>query len=823
MQRHAGQICRKGVRNLSPVKEHPVTGTVSEFQEYDRSSVICALYEAILSIAAVSSDDYLATLIKRFNAAHTGPWAKTFIGDACDRIVTGAIHGIDILDSSDGDRIPVGRYIAELTKAYSDIQSDYHKDKNCPLYPKTAKDYLDAFFGLSQKCVFNNKNFNLYDYAFRSSTFLKTLMTFASSKENNALVFDPWEPFALDALSRALVCAAELGRRAYEKRWKTDVIFAFRAYLLNCSIESSFERYMTLDGLTYRVELNRHKSKLIAQKMRDLSSTCETKPIRLFEKTAAYIRNTMQNGADTYEVRVCIIGHTEATYKGEESPLEDYILALLYWYYDLERKEKKILPKLDLRVRNIVNIADARNGKTLRRDVCLPEKFEGNCKASYEIVVENYEERFTFNTGYIEEEIRNNQLIFLLDCPWLSVENYEIGESSSLSTYCELLNRRKREEPDCLLNFDTDFAAFYKYSTMRQLGAQYNRIMGSKSLQAGYVVRSMKDALIRRIQDIVRKMPLKQGKKELYIFSSENEGIDFSYVSTYPLTRLERYDGKSFDIIQFKNYPSQMLECLKDQESISFDITLWSILKYTCVSFAYCEFKVRLLKCLGIEKAKIPILIWAIYHGTIIRFNLGKDDLTNVEITLCFDESITDILEKIGNGIDPSKAMEGLKELIMEFIQPLYRNSVFSDDPEYGDDAIKTAFEMNLQSGAHNVDTMYFLHKYRVARRTGTLSQFRLKFAENTEITEGRDFLGRDFFMNRKLYNSFFSTLERSTEYSMGLFRMLKYSEESACFEKRDNASIEAHIARNIVKVCRRYGDGKSFLAMNASQKCLEP
>ena len=31
---------------------------------------------------------------------------------------------------------------------------------------------------------------------------LKTLMTFASSKENNALVFDPWEPFALDALPR---------------------------------------------------------------------------------------------------------------------------------------------------------------------------------------------------------------------------------------------------------------------------------------------------------------------------------------------------------------------------------------------------------------------------------------------------------------------------------------------------------------------------------------------------------------------------------------------------------------------------------------------
>ena len=809
------------MRSLSPVKEHPVTGAVSEFQEYDRSSVIFALCEALFSIMDASSNDYLAILIKEFNKRYReNTRAAVLIGDACDRNVMESIHGIDILDSSDGERIHVDRYVKKLTEAYQKILSHYQDHGQ--LYSESVKNYLDFFFTLSQKCVFNNKNFNLYDYAFRSSTFLKTLMTFASVKKNNALVFEPWDPFALDALSRALVCTAELCRRAHEKQWdRKDLLFAFRTYLLNCSIESSFDRYMTLDGLAYRVELNRHQSKLIAQKMRDLSSTCETKPIRLFEKTAAYIRNTMLNETDTYEVRVCIIGHTEPTYNGKESPLEDYIHAVLYWYYGLERKENKILPKLDLRVRNIVNVADARDeeNKTLRRDMCLPKRFTGNCKASYEIDVVNYEECFAFNTQYIEEEIRNNQLIFLLDCPWLSVENYEIGESSSLSTYCELLNSRKREEPDCLLNFDTDFAAFYKYSTMRQLGAQYNRIMGSKSLQAGYVVRSMKDALIHRIQDIVEKLSWKQEKKELYIFSSENEGIDFSYVSTYPLTRLERYDGKSFDIIQFKNYPSKMLECLNDQESISFDISLWGILKYICVSFAYCEFKDRLLSCLGIKEASIPILIWAIYHGTIIKFDLGKEDLTNVTITLCFDESVTESLKRIDHGIDPSKAKETLKDLTMALIEPLYRKSVFSDDQEYGDDAIKTAFEMNLQSSAKNVDTMYFLHKYRMARRTGTLNQFKLEFAEDTEKTEGRDFLGHDFFMDKKLYSSLFSTLERSAEYSMGLFRMLKYSEESACFEKKDNASIEAHIARNIVKVCKRYGDGKSFLAMNASQK----
>lgn len=807
---------------MSPIIEHSTTETVSEFIEYDRSSVISALCEAIFSIAVVSSADYLATLIEKFNEKHKeNARAEAFIGDACNRNVKGYIHGIDILDSSDGERIHVDRYVKKLTEAYESILSKYQRDGQ--LYSESAKNYLDSFFTLSQECVFNSKNFNLFDYSFRSSTFLKTLMTYASVKENNAFSFDPWEPFALDALSRALLCTAELGRRAHEEQWdRNNLLFAFRAYLLNCSIESSFERYMTLDGSTYRVELNRHKSKLIAQKMRDLSSTCETKPIRLFEKTAAYIHNSLPDGTDTYEVRVCIIGHTEPTYKGEESPLEDYILTVLHWYSHLEGKEGKILPKLNLRIRNIVNVSDARDNdnKTLRRDMCLPEEFANNCKASYEIAVVNYEEYFTFNTQYIENEIRKSHLIFLLDCPWLSVENYEIGESSSLGTYCELLNHRKREEPDCLENFDTDFTAFYKYSTMRQLGAQYNRIMGSKSLQAGYVVRSMKDALIRQIQHIVEKIPSEEGRKELYIFSSENEGIDFSYVSTYPLTKLERYDGKSFDIIQFKNYPSKMLECLNDQESISFKITLWGILKYICVSFAYCEFRDRLLQCLGIKTVDKPILIWAIYHGTIIKFDLGKKDLTNVKITLCFDKIVMESLKLIGNGIDPWKARESLKDLIMTLIEPLYRKSVFSDDQEYGDDAIKTAFEMNLHSNARNVDTMYFLHKYRVARRTGTLNQFKLSFAiADTEVVKGRDFSGHDFFMDKKLYSSIFSTLERSPEYSMGLFRMLRYSEDSACFEKKDNASIEVYIARNIVEVCRRYGDGNSFLAMNASQK----
>ena len=816
-----GEYIRK-VCSLNLMERYPMKKAASEFEEYDRSSVIIALCEAIFLTTTESGSDMLNTLIMNFNNQHAiAMRAKAFVGDACDRNVKDAIHGIDVLDLSDGERVNVDLYVKKLTETYQDILSNYQNEEGRRLYSESAKAYLDAFFAVSQKCVFNEKNFNLYDYTFRSSTFLKTLMTFASTEEEGVRVFDPWDPFALDALSRALVCSAELSKCArMEKLDRSDLLFAFRVYLLNCSVESSFDRYMTLNGLTYRIELNRHRSKLIGQRMRDISSTCETKPLRLFEKTAVYIRNNMSGAGDTLVVRVCIIGHTEPTCSGMENPLEDYILAVLYWYSQLERNDERI-PKLDLRVRNIVNTADARSAdkKTFRKDICLP-KFAKNCRASYEIAVENYEERFTFNTQYIEKEIRNSQIVFLLDCPWLSVENYEIGESSSLDTYCELLKYRKREEPDCLLNFNTDFSAFYKRSTMRRLGAQYNRIMGSKSLQAGYVVRSMKDALIRRIQHIVENTPLEDGWKELYIFSSENEGIDFSYVSTYPLTRQERYDGKSFDIIQFKNHPSRMLECLKPNKSVSFRISLWSILKYICVSFAYCEFKERLLQCLEIDSLEDPILIWALYDGIAVIFNVGQRNMTDVRITLTFDKSVRTVLEQFDCGLDTKKVIDGLKALTRSLIEPLYRKCVFSADQQYGDDAIKTAFEMNLQSAAENVDTMYFLHKYRVARRTGTLDRFKLTFA--TAVTEKEvrhDFLGHDFFMDKKLYNSVFSALERSAEYSMGLLRMLKYADGSGCFKKEDNVPVELHIARKIVEVCKRYGDEESFLAINASQK----
>lgn len=686
--------------------------------------------------------------------------------------------------------------------------------------------YLDAFYTLSKRVIFSENNYNLSSRKFRRSKLLKILLTYgarestALSGEKNEFCFylySLFDPFALDTLQRALRCAVLLRNEL------SDPLTPLRQALFLNSVQSAFRRFVCLDDQLYRVELNRHDSCLLAHPYEKLSSTEETKPVRLFEKTAAYIRSNMVHGAAPYELSVCIIGHTEKSrssdrkdpFGGDERPLLDLAAALLNWYDrlspELDGQEK---PPLALRLRNFINRYDAppSNWEQERR----PFRCEKNGHfVSCEIVEFDYEEQFEFNTLRLRELIKKNQIVFLLDCPWLSMENFTIREQSSLDVFCRNLRSRSRTEPAPETDFTDDFQAFFKRSAMRELDAQYDRIMSSPTTKAGSVVRIMKDALIRNIQSIIAEYRDKGKKKELYIFSSEQDGINYSYINTYPLTRQERYDGKRFTVVQFMNRHSPTLPC-GDSGLVCFRINLWSVLKYICVSYAYDEFTTIMDACLG--RPEDPGVYLELYRGILVEFRVRPGAYYLIDIRLRHTDAAESCLaELIPVPEDRRIARDRLLGRVMELIEPLYRYSVFGKNRRYGDDAIKTAFMMNLYSSAEDVNAMLFLHRYQIAVNTENFSGFRLRFSHrfpNTPLAfKDEEFNNKDFFLDKKLYQSLMLTLENTAQFTLGLRAMLYDARE--LYGSRPDSDLKSLLLWNIRMACEEMGEENSCLYKN--------
>lgn len=747
------------------------------------------------------------------------------------------------LDSSDqnGSSIDVHFYSRALYTALRQLinalkQQRKTKQYNLDVVSDLCDVYLEAFFALSKRVVFSENNYNLFNRKFRRSKLLNTLLSFAAIKttekpycsENEFCYYyySLLDPFALDTLQRTLRCAD------YLMASTNGPLTPLRQALFLSSAQSAFRRFICLDDHLYRVDLNRHDSRLLAHPYEKLSSTEEMKPIRLFEKAAAYIRSNIPRGNDSYELSVCIIGHTETSHSsegttdnsGEERPLLDLAMALLNWYDRLSPVldgQKK--PLLELHIHNYINQFDAPPsnwGQARRPFLCEKNGHFVTCN----ITEIDYEEQFEFNTHRLRKLIRDHQIIFLLDCPWLSMENFSVREESSLDVFCRNLRNRNRTDPVPEANFPKDFQAFYKQSAMRELDAQYDRIMSSPTNKAGAVVRVIKNALVRNIQSIITEYWDHPQKKELFIFSSEQDGMRYSYLNTYPFTRSERYDGKSFSVVQFMNRYSPMLPC-GNSGGVKFQISLWSILKYICVSYAYNEFTAIVDDCLKGRSRLDPGIYLELYRGILADFLVRPGTSYQIEIRLVYTDAAEKCIEELG--FPPEEASIAKNDLlsnVMALIEPLYRKSVFGKNHQYGDDAIKTAFIMNLYSSARDISAMLFLHRYQIAVNTEDFSGFRLRFParfpKKPLIYHDEEFKDKDFFLDKKLYQSLMFALENTSEFTLGLRAMLYEARE--LFMVRSDIDLKNQLLKNILTACENMGEEDTSLYKNAQHALWE-
>ena len=806
---------------LGDMREGVMSTRPSEFMYngYDQESAIKALREALCELRP--EVESISDLSFSFNTKYFDSYKpENESRPNWESIMSNfkVLSGIGYIDSSESDKpIDVNEYIPALENNLWDVYCLY--DDRELYHKKEADRYLDAFYEFTRKCVFSPSNYNLSSPAFRHSKFLKAIISLVAEEKSweygTYYSYNLLDPFAHDNVQRAIHCAYAL-RKSLCGTGKSYALLAnLRMDLYLDSMHSAFNRFISIENKTYKIESNRHASSLLAVPYEDLSSIEAVKPIRLFEKIAAYIRNNIADVDDAiYEVNICIIGHTEPNANGEEIELLDLCKAILSWYHALPLdQEGASKPLLHLYIHNIVN---RYNG---------PGSYNGHRRKNFGIECDSdeikcyieetsYSTDFEFNTIKLKEIISQNQVIFILDCPFLTTENFEIKKSGSLAAFCSELQDRTRSQPDVNSCSENAFYRYLKDSTMKYLDAQFDRVMSSGTQNAGEVIRVVKDELLMKIEHLIADHAGDLREKCLYVFTSERDGIDYSYIASYPLTRCERYDGKAFTIICYSNRRHSGLKCNVNGKA-SFRIRLWSILKYLSVSYAYLEFEQELKKCLKTEPED-GIVCFQIYHNVIIIGNVDPT-LTNIKFEIRVTDGLRKSTDAIGYHLSDDE-IKNILELVKRFVVTLYRDNVFTENRKYGTEAIQTAFSMNLYSAVRDVNTMLLWHKYRIACERGSLDEFNVIFEKDINDTPlvcaANEFFSTDFFSDRKVYDIMLETLQYSDALSIGLKAML--------YDDRDIFGGELYagtVLNNLAVACEQGKQTGSMLYRNI--KCI--
>ena len=809
------------------------------------------VYEYFRQLNVVEYSNVFSRVVLYFNEE----FVKGLDEESFHSIVEDAHRGLQKLnqlmafeESISDEIIPKRNYTEILIGYYERVLKRFRNDK-CFYDDELAKCYLESFFELSKNVVFCPDSNNITSSKFRKSSFLHTLVSFAtkkihcqakcrdgitgriSSSEFSCYEVSYFDPFAYDTISRALSCAAGLIiDELHFQGNHSEELFELRKDMFICSFESAFQRVFTLDRQSYRVELNRHTSKLIAYPVEMQSSISDTKAIRLFEKTAAYIRSSFfQDNEDDNEIKIAILGHSEISRGEIESGMRDYLNEVLNWYDSLEIPQK---PQLNLMIKNYLSysgkpdVLDSAEYKLpeRRNEINIPSREN---TATCEFVKVDYELDFTYGLREIKKLINQNNLIFILDCPWLSTENYSIAKEESLNDYCNRLQKLRWNKPVKDISSLFYSNGFSSESPMAELNSQYNRIMSSTSLSTGSVVRSMRDDIIQKIQAYMEDLGKESNRraKELYIFSSENKGVNYSYIQSYPLTRLEQYDGKHFTIIQFTTKRLPMLPCRNvKREKLRFEIDVWSILKYLCFSFAYKYPVNTLLNEIGFVLDDMdvslfvnePIKLLELMQNIVVVFEL-RNSLKKVNISMGFTNLFDNLIKSTSTDneyykfeVNIRKIKMGIRKKVLELIRPLYHDVVFEKSRHYGDDSIKLGFKMTLYSAARDVNTMLFYHLYEEACEKDDFSDFVITFDDSADYRQvnPRDYYNVSFFADKKLYCTLFNSFERDYRLYMGMVKMLLESEKIYEYdqydtsEKRFIVNFEEKLFDNIQRAC---------------------
>lgn len=697
--------------------------------------------------------------------------------------------------------------------------------ENSKRIENTAAEYVNSFIKLSSAVVFAPQSATLDSMKFRSdSGFLDELICptethcvmprTAASSMHKYYRFTVGNPFvcatAMRVVQKTVAYKKEKNQGNQEKINNSEeiILSSLRDSIFKRCVEREFRRYLMINRKTYRLSFNRMMDSLVACPYNQVSSIENIKPIRLAEKIKIAIHNMLVLSEEPIKnIKIAVVGHTDPSFVQNTGENNTKISCAEAEFEDLGRAVKDWMEMdqiygLNIEIDNVYNMNDIARvflePSPVKKIPCCNKKSSITLKYS----PTNYD-KFAYGTKAFKKEILDkSDIVFLLDCPFLTDENYEISTNNSLENYC-----RSIQSGFDFVESNIPMDSRQKTS-MHQLNSQYNRIMASNTREAGNICRVFQDYWV----DCIRKS-LKESKspKVVYVFSSETNGLAYSTLSMIPTSRIEKYGGKTFNIFRFSSYKGKRLPAIHDNHFDKFElrIELWRMLKYISVEGA-----IRVQEYLGIPKYVLrkPQNLLQLYIATEIvireRTAYREKHYYDLDVSVQINE---DHLPSVARNID-RESFIAYQKAVLDFIKNIYRSVYFPSPSDgrskFGDELLREAFVMNLYSAARDVRGMWFLHQYEKACEemkndsNNAFSQFHISVSDEIKWCKLKDQEEgiKDLFMDKKLYRQTMKRMESTDGLGFNLLALVLGADEF--YEDTEWGCGPEVVLNNLLKVC---------------------
>lgn len=616
--------------------------------------------------------------------------------------------------------------------------------------------YLEDLFSVL-KTIFDPRimNYNS-DFSIRKSYIIFNLLQLGIFKAGDVHFSSIFAPFTLASLTQSIE-----NYYYFKRNTERDAIYELREQLFFRKVKRNLIRHYkySANNETRRLKYYKDKSQLISLPYSKITSIEDVKPIRILEKITYHIQEkAKKEHLKKICIKVGVIGNfdseDELSYK-----LCDLVRSICIWFNKnygdrflyLEMNYLKHSDKEDKAKETIIEfddqLIDLKNNHVrlcLREDDFQKLDFQNNA-----FTLDNY--------------ILNNDVLFLWDCPWLSEEQFDIEDKESLETFSKRVSST---------SYIKDFEDNQLYRSMEKSGLfnkidnQLNRITSSNTTKAGTVTRIPRDYILDFLKECIEFEKEQRKEKTVYIYFSMKNGINYSKYSRYIFLRNELYGGKKISILKFTtNSDTKLSLCGK----MHFEFDLWSVIKYTEISYALEKMQYEIDEC------KIN------FEEKVDYIQILKDTHIILEPDMCADNYYVVVRYNLfAEDTVKQKLSNEWLEKVRIFIDCLFNKAVFSDEDIFGNQCIKMAFQVILYSHSNCLDNLYFYEKYKKCCEEKNLNYiFITKYDPILKMDEGISAL-YDTFSDKSLYSDIIEKSFWSDNFTFAMYSKLDYARMDA-------------------------------------------
>jgi len=422
----------------------------------------------------------------------------------------------------------------------------------------------------------------------------------------------------------------------------------------------------------------------------------------------------------------------------------------------------------------------------------------------------------------LDEFMDKYSLVFFLDCPNLyrAHEFVSQGSTNYYANYVEHYNFEDNYEKNRLRG--NLFDAGHIFGLMSNICGQH---INAKGIYGKFLYR-VNFATINHIRERVAKYKSEE-YKNIYIFLSSETAMANSDFDKRNIVREERYNGKSFDVVNLNNYdPKSESKKLKPVPSNSQKIpggaivlSLYQIIKNIDRKLIE-QFELYGALFPGIsdkpeDKPHNCDIIYRIraVHVCFSYQSPERNGVFNTKIQYYIDS------DKFGEyyingekfGEKDRKLIKNqtkIAGIIRDLTRTLFRKNIISDRYLSLMDEYRHNFYTALHSAVRSIDDMLYLHLLK------NRFNFVLEDNGNPERIEENELNKKNIERYPKHYEDkrmYSVVMERCDQYEMDYFAKLRIKE----IIRDMNESDIQEVTKNIREVCERYGYTKSGLHEN--------